>query len=465
MWSRRELLAALGASGASAALGGWLGACAGPTTGRRNDNFAASQGDVLPQVLEILDSRLPGAFVWSRHSHRHRVSKDSQEQHFDSHRFESVVFGDNEHTLGIHNANNHDLLSAALRFVDNLPDGAKRKAGASESFRLPKAVEMRSALAIDPARQSHDAFLKRVATTYSQAQKQGGSRIIYRNSYLLTDDVESRYLSRSQNQRVREVRFRAGVLFAAWTGDEVVTSVAERAARGGLELNSPSVNDLRRGAASALAHVHARSAPSGIRDVILSSECAGLVAMQAIAKPGFVLGPRPTPQGPLRAINDPTRNRGYGSYLRDDRGDTPSALSFFGDLPVMKMHPGNMRRDEALGLRPMPSNVVVPAGTATEAELIADVREGVFLEAPLHCSVDPAGKSLALLCGRGREIRNGNFTGRVFSRLLATAACAAFFDDTRALGKRLQSHAFQEGPIAMSARSPAWLSRAHVEAG
>ena len=113
----------------------------------------------------------------------------------------------------------------------------------------------------------------------------------------------------------------------------------------------------------------------------------------------------------------------------------------------------------------MPSNVVVDAGTASELDLVADVREGVFLEAPLHCSVDPEGKSLALLCGRGREIRNGHFTGRVFSRLLATAPCDAFLDDTRALGKRRRSHAFQEGPIAMSARSPAWLSRAQVEAG
>jgi predicted Zn-dependent protease len=413
----------------------------------------------------MVDGRLPGAFVWSRRSKRHRVSKDSEEQTFDVENFESVVFGGDGHTFATHNSSYRDLLVAAERFVADLPAIAQRKAGASESFLLPKPTAFQTTLGIDPAKQGHDAFLEPVVKSYAQAQEQGSSRIIYRNSYLLSDDVESRFLSREHNQRVREVRFRSGVVFAAWTGDEVVTSVAERAALGGLELTGPSVKELREGAQRALAHVHARSAPSGIKEVILSSECAGLVAMEAIAKPGFVHGPRPTPRGPLRVSNDPTRKRGYGSYLRDARGATPNILSFFGDMPVTRMHEGNMRRDDALTLRPMPSNVVVDAGTATELELIADVKEGVLLEAPLHCSVDPAGTSLALLCGRGREIRNGHFTGRVFSRLVATAACDAFFDDTRALGKRRRSHAFQTGSIAMSARSPSWLSRAQVEAG
>lgn len=465
MWSRRELLAALGASGASVALGGWLGACAGTTSARRTDNRVASLDNVLPLVLEIVDMRLEGAFVWYRRTHRHRVSKDSEEQNFDAHRFESVVFGGDGHTFAIDNASYAELLDAAQRFVSALPASAKRDARSGQSLRLPKTKTLHATLGIDPTAQGHDAFLEPVLASYEQAQKHGSSRIIYRSSYLLSDDVETRYLSRKHNHQVREVRTRAGVLFAAWTGADVVTSVSERAALGGLELRGPSNNDLRRGAEGALAHVHARSAPSGVKDVILSSECAGFVAMQAIAKPGFVLGPRQTPKGPLRVSNDPTRKRGYGSYLLDARGDRPKAVSFFGDLPTAKMQEGNMRRDSALRLRPMPSNVVVQAGSATETELIADVKEGVFLEAPLHCSVDPAGNSLALLCGRGREIRNGNFTGRVFSRLVATATCDAFIDDTRALGKLLRSQAFEEDSIAMSARTPAWLSRAQVEAG
>lgn len=461
MWTRRELLAALGASGASVALGGWLSACAGSQVGRESSTQSTSLDDVLPQILAIIEGRVENAFVWSRRSRRHRASKDSDEQHFDLSHSESVVFGGKGRTHTLTNATREELLAGAEAFAAAIP--TKKREGAP--WRVPTLETLETTLKIDPASQDSKAFLEPVRKLFTQAQEHGGSRIIYRNSYLLADDVETRFVSRARNQRRREVRLRSGVLFAAWTGDDVVSSVAERAAVGGLELSGPSPRELRQGAESALARVHARSAPTGLQDVILSPHCAGLVAMQAIAKPAFRMGPRPAPEGPLRVTNDPGRKHGYGSYLRDARGDEPKALSFFGGQPLAKMREGNMRRDAGLNLRAMPANVVVAAGTSSEQDLVADVKAGVYLDDPLHCSVDSQGKTLALLCGRAREIRDGHFTGRLFPRVLASASCDAFIAETRALGKTLYSQAFEEDSVPMSARSPAWLSRARVEAG
>lgn len=438
-----------------------MSACAGSRGNRRESTLGASLDDVLPQILAIIEDHVDEAFVWSRRSQRHRVSTDSDEQHFDLELSESVVFGGKGHTRTMTNSSREELLRSAESFAAALP--SKKEQGAP--WRVPTLKALQSTLQIDPATQPASTFIKPVSELFGRAQDFGGSRIIYRNAYLLSDDVETRFVSRKKNQRRREVRLRSGVVFAAWTGDDVVSSVAERAAMGGLELAGPSQSELRYGADAAVARVHARSAPTGLQDVILSPQCAGLVAIQAIAKPAFTIGARPTPQGPLRVTNDPGRKHGYGSFLRDARGDTPKPFSFFGGQPVAMMQKGNMQRGANLRLRAMPANVVVAAGSASEQDLVADVKAGVFLDDPLHCSVDPEGKSLALLCGRGREIRDGHFTGRLFPRVLASAPCEAFFGETRALGKTLYSQAFEEDSIPMSARSPAWLSRARVEAG
>lgn len=465
MWSRREVLAALGASGATVALGGWLGACAGAEQARRKEDRALALEDVLPQVLEIVDARLAGAYVWSRQSQRLRASKDSEEQRCDLEVSEDVVFGGEGHSLAIRNVSPQALLTRAQRFVATLPRAATPRRTHISALQIPAPKSPGVKGKNDWSDKRYRIFPESVSELYTKSQREADSRIIYRSSYLLEDEVDSRYLSRDHNQRHHEERKRVGVLFAVWTGDDVISSIAERATSGDIDFAGPSQKELSRSAENALAHVHARSAPSGLQDVILSSECAALVAMRAIAMPGLRLGPRAAPSGPLRVHNDPALPHGYGNYLHDARGDTPMALDFFGAQTLEQMQHGNMRRDRQLGLRALPANVVVKPGQASEQDLIADVTEGVYLDAPLHASVDPLGQSLALLCGRGREIRNGRFTGRLFSRLLASAECEPFFAETRALGKTQQALAFEESGVAMSAHSPAWLSRARVEAG
>lgn len=419
----------------------------------------------MSQVLEIVDARLAGAYLWSRQSQRLRASKDSEEQHCDLEVSEDVVFGGEGHSLAIRNASPEDLLASAQRFVASLPRAAKPSRRGTADFQLPASEALGAKGKNNWSDKQYSDFPEALSALYTKSQREADSRIIYRSSYLLEDKVDTRYLSRDHSQRHHEERKRIGVLFAVWTGDDVISSIAEEATSGDIDIPGPSAEELRRSAEDALAHVHARSAPSGLQDVILSPACAALVAMRAIAMPGLRLGPRAAPSGPLRVRNDPALQKGYGNYVRDARGDSPKVLDFFGAQTVEQMQQGNMRRDRELGLRALPANVVVDPGQASEQELIADVREGVYLDAPLHASVDPLGQSLALLCGHGREIRNGSFTGRLFSRLLASAECEPFFAETRALGKTQRALAFEESGVAMSAHSPAWLSRARVEAG
>ncbi len=467
MWSRRQLLAALGASGAGVALGGWLGACGGSAQRAGAGQLGLAQtDDLLPQILQILDGKVEGAFVWSRRHQRHRISKDSEEDQFDLVGSDALVFGGSAGSVALRNLNRPELLAAAQRFA---AQGSPPSAGASSparqaAFSLPSSQSFLAKVKLDPARQSKSAMQAPVADLLKRAQSGGGSRIIYRNSYLLADDVETRFLTREHNQRRRELRLRLGVLFAAWTGEDVVTAVAERAGSGGLEMAGPSDIDLQARAHDVLAYAHARSAPSGTQDVILSPECAALVTLESIAKPAFASGLRATPQGPLRVHDDPTLAGGYGSYVRDDLGQAPTPRALFGSAEAKSMHLGNMRRDLDLALLPRPSNLLVELGEASEEDLVAEVMQGVYLEGPLHCSVNVQGSQLALLCGRGREILNGRFTGRLFGGILANAESSAFFDATRAVGNRSQTLAFEELGLPLSVQSPAWLSRAKVAA-
>jgi predicted Zn-dependent protease len=455
MWSRRELLAALGASGASVCLGGWLSACGAGSEKKAKTPAPEAIEDLLPLLFRRLHGRVPGAFVWSKRSQKHTVSVDSGEQQFDRSTAATVILGGTGRILSLHDLNRQQLLEAADRFAG--------QAGLRKSIELDEAPLLSSAMEMDPATMENTDFLDPVRELYARAQKHGGSRIVHRSSYLSCEDVESRLLSATHNQRLRTVRTRSGVLFAAWTGDDVVTAVAEAAGVGGLELASLEEAALAEAANDSLAHVHARSAPSGLQDVILSPSGGGLVALHAIARPAFASIPRSTPQGPLRVSNDPTLAGAYGSYLRDDRGDEPARQEIFGTGPA-DLAKGCMRRDADSVLRAMPGNLIVEAGTLSLEDLIQDVKEGVFLEAPGYCSVDDAGASMALVCGRGREVRNGRFTGRLFSRLLATAPCAEFFDNTRGLSRHSSFQAVDHQTVPMSMRSGHWLSRASVGA-
>lgn len=441
------------------ALGGALASCARTSNRSRVAGEREPTEGALLQIFEIIERRTEGAFVWSRNHVRHMVSRDTKEQRFDVEESEAVVFGGRGRSVALWNASREELIAAAQLFVRQ---GNKAASGAASSRVLappdkflPRA---QSSVAREPAH-----FEPPVADLFARAQLHGDSRIIYRNAYLLADDVSTHLLGAAVHQERRELRVRQGVLFAAWTGDDISTSVAEQAA-GGLALAGPSDSDLRLHAQAALASVHARYAPSGTQDVILSPECASLVALEAVAKPVFELGQRQVPKGPLRASNQPTLADAYGSYGRDDLGQVPKAQQLFGDQDAQYMARGAMRRDGELRLRALPANLIVTPGSTGEAPLVADVMEGVYLEGPQHCSVNSQGSHMSLLCSRGREIRNGRFTGRLFARLLASADCAAFLDQVRALGNVSRVQAYEESGQAISVQSPAWLSRARMGA-
>lgn len=166
---------------------------------------------------------------------------------------------------------------------------------------------------------------------------------------------------------------------------------------------------------------------------------------------------------PVTIIDDPAR--GYGGFARDDLGQEAPSRRLVGALEPEPILPGYPRRDNRAALRSLPSHVVVAAGEIGLDALIASIKEGVLLQDPVHCHLDPRSDRLSLICSQAREIHNGRFTGRLFARQLIRAGRQDFIDATTGLGAEPTALAFDEAGIPVSTSAPHWLSRAQVEAG
>lgn len=410
-------------------------------------------------LFDLVDQHLDQAFVWSRRTESYAVTLDSSEQRFDHAGQHWIVIGGlregSEHSIAFLDTRGEALMSRARTFLASF--GRRSGRSALEVPTLERlGVEHASELAHTPTSE----FREPAVRLFEQSQKLGSSRIVFRASYLEAHSGEQFFLSRKQHQQVHSRRARGGILMAAWTGDDLASAQRQISGPGGPELVRLAADQIEACAQEALSHLHARSAATGMQEVLLSPEASAMLAYH-----GFAQGRRRLAGGPqLVTIVDRPRD-GYGGFARDDLGQESLAQMLVGDTSQAPINPGHMRRDNRAVLRRLPSHVVVTPGTASLDTLIASIERGILLQAPVHCHLDPRTDRLSLICAQGREIHNGRFTGRLFARQLIRAGRQDFVDATTGLGLEPTTLAFDEAGVPVSASAPHWLSRAQVEAG
>jgi predicted Zn-dependent protease len=449
LWSRRQFLGALGATGAASALSPLLG-CGAQSTGRTRTVVSRIRDEDLAAALAVLDAKLEGATVWSRRTEAYELALDHDEERFDRFR---------EHLVVLSAVVNRSPARIVLRGPTR--EEVLRAAKSLSNSEIAPPMKPIAVLGVDWQKtwtRKHSDFRTPLRALFSEAQQHGGSRVIYRSSYLHSVHSEQRFLSNSQNLRSRTQRTRGGVVMGAWAGGEIANSHAQVSGQGGPALVVLSDDTIAATADRTLSHLHARSAPSGQQEVLLSPETAALLAYKALAK-------SPTPLSnagayKFRIVDDPST--GYGARIHNAAGERVVAQTLLGDGGSALSLASRMSLGNDGTLQAEPSHVRVEGGTNDLATLVARIETGVLLEGPELCRLDSRGERLAILCNRAREILKGRFTGRRFARTLTSASTADFMSNTVALGSNREVLAFDTNGIAGSAEAPHWLSRASV---
>ncbi len=450
MWSRRQFLGALGASGAISALAPLLG-CGAQTAGKTSAAVSLVSDEDLAAALAILDGKLEGATILSHKTHTHELSLDHNEERFDRFRTHLIVL-----SAIIGHTRRRIVLSAPS------PEGLAVAATSFAGHAI--APSMRPAPATDVDWQKtwttrHSDYRAPLRSLFVEAQNHGGSRVVYRSSYLHSVHTELRFLSRKQNLRTKSQRTRGGVVMGAWAGGEIATSHAQVSGQGGPKIATLSSDAIASTAEHTLSHLHARSAPSGQQEVLLSPEAATHLAYNAIAK-----SPVSLPNSgdyKFRLVDDPSV--GYGAMIYNDAGQRATIQTLVGEGGGPLSQSTRTRLTSNGTAQAQPSHVRLKAGIDNLASLVERVQTGVLLEGPELCQLDSRGERFAIICSRAREILNGRFTGRLFARTMTTGNTSEFIANTSALGSDSEQWAFESHGIAGSAQAPHWLSRARVE--
>jgi predicted Zn-dependent protease len=326
----------------------------------------------------------------------------------------------------------------------------------------------------------------------ARTEAAGSSRLVYRGSYVESDDAEVLVVAPGSDRRQRRVQSRSGVVLAAWRGAELVVGEASRAVAAPIEAALLDAPAIRMAAAFALELVTPGTAPAGPGVVLLDPGVVAAIAEVAIAElmtaPAWLAGAAPARQRGERVgsalvtiHDDPTLSA--AAYGFDDEGvaAAPAALIEGGvvgapladrvsarrlGVPVTS----HARRGGHGGpLAATPCHVAVSAGTTAVDAMIGGVDAGLLLEGALAVRVDPASWQVLVRVARARRIAGGALTGHVHPDLELRASVPALLASVTAVsdvvattGRRV---VVDGGHLWRATTAPWWLARGTVVPG
>jgi TldD protein len=489
-WSRREVLAALAATGTAPGWAALLG-CGGA---RRAPEAPApvpleTAGELralLRQVAADLAGRFRSVAVRGEIGELTRAVVEPEERRFDRRRRASVVLAGFDGATWFEQVTpdvTAEAIKAAAAALSARARGPGRamKAAAPSDARGPR-------LRVDPRGRPAADWLERTVRLQERAAQMGGSRIVYRAATLEVDDSEVLLLGDGRDAAQRLVRTRARVLYLGWTGSALAAEEAAGAGALGLEAAELDQRELERAAEGALTLLTTGQLPRGELDLVLEPSVAALVVKgcaRGFDADSWPRGRAASLEGRAAAApsitlrDDPTAAGAYGGYRFDDEGWPARAATLIergvvrGPLcdaaaaaALRRPRTGHGRR--AGPLEPVeahPSHLELAAGARTRDELIAAVDgTGYLVEGGLEGSGDPASWRLAVRARRAREIARGRLTGRVYGPVVVAGEAPALLGAVRALGEATEVHAWRvargSGALATSVTAPGLVTRA-----
>lgn len=198
----------------------------------------------------------------------------------------------------------------------------------------------------------------------------------------------------------------------------------------------------------------------GMYDVITSPKVSGIIAHEAfghgVELDMFLKGRARSQEYLGKAVasplvtmmDDPTVPEAYGSYFFDDEGQRASPTTIIADGVFQRglsdlttatrlrvPRSANGRRESfARKVYVRMSNTFFQPGDVDPEEMIRGLEYGVYLEHASSGMEDPKGWGMQVTCNYTREVRNGAFTGRVFSPVAVTGYVPDLLQSVTAVG-------------------------------
>ncbi len=466
--------------------GSATGRLEGPTRADRADPEALREQ--LRALVDELERRYPAAHGSIQLRTRGGAAADASERGVNLETTGAAVFAAFDGKRWLEQATSDlstDGLSAATRSLTS-------RAGAGPGGRPTRreVIDRRTDLRIDPLTVPVERWLAGVDALAARTLDLGGSRIVYRGSYLTVDELRTLFVGGGRDLFQRIVRTRAGVVFVAVTGSTPSADEASYSGTTGLEVLDLPDAALAEGAERALALLTARPAPSGDGEVVLDPSLTSLLAQRCIG-PAFegdrwasresraaaLTGSR-IAADTVTVIDDPAAAGGYGSYFFDDEGTDARAVTLIeagiAREPLLGQASARALKRASNGhaRRPSPlepaataaSNLRVSAGKLPVADLIASVSRGLLVEGGLAAHCDPGTLRFALRASRAREIVAGRLTGRLYAEVDVIGDLPSLLGAVRGASAMSSSIASDHG-LPSSATAPAIATTARVARG
>lgn len=499
-WSRREVLAALAAGAVSApgwsallGCGGARQAAAPPPAPPPIESIAGLRAQLRRVALD-LERRFARVAIRAEVGQLTSVRVEAEDQALEQRGRTSLRVAGVDRTGWVERVSEDltpagiDRAAAALVAASSR---ARARASAADAERAARGLPAPAAdipgprMAIDPRARPASEWLERAARLLARAGRVGGSRLVYRAATVEIDDGEVLFVGGGVDRAQRLVRARARALFLAWTGRALIGEEATRAGALGLEVAQIDDGQLARAARGALTLFTSGGFDPGPRELVLDPSVTALVVREAArglesdvwARGGARAAPmrgRTLGGAGLTLRDDPTAEGSYGGYRFDDEGAEarPAALLERGVLVgalcdragadrLGQAPTGHGRRATADGpIEPRAAHLVVEPGARSLDELVASVAgQGFLLESGVDGRGDPASWRIAVRARRAREIEGGRLTGRVYGPVVMAGDAPALLAGARAIGRELESRGWREGGLALSATTPALVTR------
>mgnify|MGYP000024875800 CR=1 FL=1 len=202
----------------------------------------------------------------------------------------------------------------------------------------------------------------------------------------------------------------------------------------------------------------------GLYDVVTGPRMTGIIAHEAFghgveldmflkgrARSQEYLG-KPVASPLVTMVDDPTVPGAYGSYFFDDEGQLAAPTVIIADgvfqrglsdlTAATRLHvprSANGRRESfARKVYARMSNTFFRPGDADPAEMIRGLEYGFYLPEASSGMEDPKGWGMQVTCPYAREVRHGEFTGRVLAPVAVTGYVPELLQSVTAVGHDLQ---------------------------
>lgn len=414
MWTRRDLLRAVGASAAVAALTPpGCGGSAPPTVevaGHELDRLR----DALRLAVDALGARLAAPFGFATVRRRtHAVIDLDQRGLFVEQRMVAIVGGRDRDGRWHERATDELSPAGVARATDLVLAGAP--AGAAPDRASPAARVARDATALvhDPRAVNRATWLAEAEALAARVAAHASSRIVYRAAWLTTDDDETWFVGADVDHRQRLVRGQVGASLITWHGQRPVAGEATVDGRFVPAAALLADNALAQAADDALTLSTPGSAPSGTTTAVLAPELVAAIVDRLLALPALARAIRPA--AVLTLTDDPTAASAIAGYPVDDDGAAARPTTLVADGQVgPALGAGSVRRAGPRWHRITgPCHLELAPGPTVAAALEADVVAGVTLEGLRDLRLDDDGL-LVLRAARTRQLARGQRTGRVW---------------------------------------------------